>query len=178
MAQKIGSIGIPNKLNKKKLVNGLSNLRFKKNEICDACQEGKQTRTSFKTKGIVSTTRPLELIHFDLFGPVSLLSLGGKTYCFVIVDDYSRFTWTLFLAHKDEAFEKFLVFCRRTQNIKGYFVKAMRSDHEREFENRQFQVYCEENGIEHNFLLLELHSIMEWWKERIGLFKKWLELCL
>ena len=40
----------------------------------------------------------------DLFGPSSTLSLGGKTYCFVIDDDYSRFTWVFFLSHKSEAF--------------------------------------------------------------------------
>lgn len=79
----------------------------------ETCQIRKQTRTSFKAKGIISTTRPLELIHFDLFGPLSPQSFGGKTYYFVIVDDYSRFTWTLCLAHKDEALEKFLVFCKR-----------------------------------------------------------------
>ncbi|MCI09587.1 serine/threonine protein kinase SRPK1, partial [Trifolium medium] len=37
--------------------------------------------------------RPLELLHIDLFGPVSTASINGKKYGFVIVDDYSRWTW-------------------------------------------------------------------------------------
>ena len=43
----------------------------------------------------------------DLFGPVGTVSLGGKVYGFVIVDDYSRFTWVRFLFHKSESFEEF-----------------------------------------------------------------------
>jgi hypothetical protein len=33
----------------------------------------------------------------DLFGPTSFMSIGGNSYCLVIVDDYSRFTWVCFL---------------------------------------------------------------------------------
>ncbi|CAL9079003.1 unnamed protein product, partial [Musa textilis] len=52
---------------------------------------------SFKSKNQISTTRPLQLIHLDLFGPIDITSLGGSKYAFVIVDDYSRYTWTYFL---------------------------------------------------------------------------------
>jgi len=36
----------------------------------------------------------------DLFGPMSTSTLNGKYYAFVIVDDFSRFTWVLFFTHK------------------------------------------------------------------------------
>jgi hypothetical protein len=49
-------------------------------------------KSSFKPKGFVSTKRPLELFHIDLFRPIKTTSLGGKNYDFVIVDDFSRFT--------------------------------------------------------------------------------------
>ena len=81
------------KLLKMDLVKGIPSLDFENNRICDACQFGKQTRNSFKSKNVVSTTRPLELLHMDLFGPTRTTSLGGKKYGLVIVDDYSRFTW-------------------------------------------------------------------------------------
>ena len=48
----------------------------------------------------------------DLCGPMRVLSRGGKRYVFVIVDDYSRFTWTLFLATKDETFTMFEIFAQ------------------------------------------------------------------
>ena len=50
---------------------------------------------------------PLELIHMDLFGPTIVASLGGTHYVLVLVDDYSRFTWVYFLAHKNDAFKAF-----------------------------------------------------------------------
>ena len=43
----------------------------------------------------------------DLFGPISTISFGGKRFDFIIIDDISRFTWILFLSHKDEAFDVF-----------------------------------------------------------------------
>ena len=55
----------------------------------------KQTRASFETKGIISTTRILQLLHMDLFSLTTNLSLGRKQYALVIVDNCSRFTWTL-----------------------------------------------------------------------------------
>jgi hypothetical protein len=47
------------------------------------------------------TDRPLELLHMDLFGPITYISIGGSKYCLVIVDDYSRFTWVFFLKEKN-----------------------------------------------------------------------------
>ena len=40
----------------------------------------------------------------NLFGPSRTTSLGGKSYAFVIVDDFSRYTWVVFLAHKNDVF--------------------------------------------------------------------------
>ncbi|GJT38543.1 retrovirus-related pol polyprotein from transposon TNT 1-94 [Tanacetum coccineum] len=45
---------------------------------------------SHKAKNIVSTTRSLELLHMNLFGPSAVQSYGGNHYTLVIVDDYSR----------------------------------------------------------------------------------------
>jgi len=59
--------------------------------LCEACQKGKQVKDSFQSKN-VSTSKPLELLHIDLFGPSRTMGLGGTYYGLVIVDDYSRFT--------------------------------------------------------------------------------------
>ncbi|XP_043692925.1 uncharacterized protein LOC122643365, partial [Telopea speciosissima] len=136
----------------KNLVRNLPKLKFGKDHVCDACQRGKQTKVSHKSKNEVSTTRPLELLHLDLFGPITTPSLGGSRYTFVIVDDFSRFTWTLFLKHKDEAFDEFASLCKRIQNQKGYLITTIRSDHGGEFDNlNQFGSYCSKQGITHNF---------------------------
>ena len=99
---------------------GLPKLKFNKDKPCDACQKGKQFKSSFKLKNIVSTSRPLELIHMDLFSPTRVASLGGMHYAYVLVDDYSRFTWVCFLAHKNDAFKAFENFAKRVQKEKVF----------------------------------------------------------
>jgi len=85
------------KLMKKKLITGLKDVTFEKDKLCSACQAGKQVSNTHPTKVYLSTSRVLELLHMDLFGPTTYASLGGNKYCLVIVDDYSRYTWTFFL---------------------------------------------------------------------------------
>ena len=82
----------------------------------------------------------------DLFGPSKSTSLGGKSYAFVIVDDFSRYTWVLFLAHKNDVFHEFSKLCRKIQNEKGFTISCIRSDHGREFENVEFESFCDEQG--------------------------------
>jgi len=79
-----------NKLISKYLEIGLPKLKFEKDHICEACQKGKQVKNSFKIKNVVSSLKPLELFHMDLFGPSRTMSLGGNYYALVIVDDFSR----------------------------------------------------------------------------------------
>ena len=108
---------------------------FEKDKVCGACQAGKQHGVPHPSKNIVSTTRPLELLHMDLFGPVAYISIGGNKYGFVIVDDYSRFTWVFFLQDKSEVQENFKKFARRAQNEFEVKIKRIRSDNGSEFKN-------------------------------------------
>ena len=55
-------------INKLNLVRGLPNLKFNSDALCEACQKGKFAKPSFKSKNVVSTSKPLELLHIDLFG--------------------------------------------------------------------------------------------------------------
>ena len=88
-------------------------IKFDKDITCDACQMGKQTKSSFKPKEDISTKRPLELLHIDLFGPTRTQSLGGKHYGLVIVDDYTRFGWVYFLHTKMKPFRPLNLFARK-----------------------------------------------------------------
>jgi hypothetical protein len=81
---------------------GLTNVSFEKYRICSACQAGKQVGAKHPVKNVMSTTRPLKLLHMDLFGPNAYISIGGNKYDFVIIDDYSCFTWVFFLQDKSE----------------------------------------------------------------------------
>ncbi|GJR24858.1 retrovirus-related pol polyprotein from transposon TNT 1-94 [Tanacetum coccineum] len=135
----------------KELVRNLPKLKFDQH-FCDACKIRKQAHASHKAKNIVSTTRCLELLHMDLFGPSAVRSYGGNRYTLVIVDDYSRYTWTRFLKDKTEAFDQFEIFSKKIQNQLGCTIVSIRTDHGREFDNEvQFGEFCNANGITHNF---------------------------
>jgi len=99
------------KLSKLQLVKGLPDIDYHSDALFGACQKGKIVKTSFKSKDIVSTSRPLELLHIDLFGPVTTnKSLYGSRYELVIVDDYNRWTWMKFLRSKGCAYDVFSSF--------------------------------------------------------------------
>ena len=64
-------------LSKKELVRGLPKIDFSKDKLCAACEKGKRTRSSFKSRHMFSITVPFNLLHMDLFGPVSSPGLRG-----------------------------------------------------------------------------------------------------
>ena len=119
------------------LVRGLPLDLKEKLETCETCIKSKQVKSSFDKKIEISTKRPLELLHMDLFGPNRVSSLGGKLYGLVIVDDYSRYTWVHFLSAKSDTFEVFESFINRIQNEFESKVKIIRTDHGGEFENKK-----------------------------------------
>jgi hypothetical protein len=102
----------------------------------------------------MTTSRPLELLHMYLFGPVAYLNIGGSKYGLVIVDDFSRFTWVFFLQDKSETQGTLKRFLRRAQNEFELKVKKIRSDNGSEFKNLQVEEFLEEEGIKHEFSAL------------------------
>ncbi|GJX00964.1 retrovirus-related pol polyprotein from transposon TNT 1-94 [Tanacetum coccineum] len=145
----------------KELVRNLPKLKFDQH-FCDACKMGKQAHSSHKSKNVVSTTRCLELLHMDLFDPSVVRSYGGNCYTLVIVDDYSRYTWTRFLKDKTEAFDQFEIFSKKIQNQLGCSIVSIRTDHSKEFDNEvQFGEFCNANGYSQNskaYIILNKHT--------------------
>ena len=92
--RRLAHVGMRNlaKLQKDEYILGLTNVVFEKDRLCSACQAGKQVGAHHPAKNILSTSRPLKLLHMDLFGPIAYISIGGNKYGLVIVDDFSRFT--------------------------------------------------------------------------------------
>lgn len=97
-------------LNKLNLVRGLPNLKYSSDALCETFQKVKFYKSTFKAKKIVSTTRPLELLHIYMFGPIKATSVNGNKYGLIIVDDYNRWTWFKFLRHEDESYYMFITF--------------------------------------------------------------------
>ena len=64
----------------------------------------------------MNTNKAFELLHIDLFGPTQYTSIGGNKYGFMIVDDYTRYTWVFFLVDKSDVFATFKSFVKGIHN--------------------------------------------------------------
>nr|GEX26245.1 retrovirus-related Pol polyprotein from transposon TNT 1-94 [Tanacetum cinerariifolium] len=84
------------RLSKKDVMIGQPKLKLVKDQLCSSCELSKEKRSPFNSKAIPSSKGRLNLLHMDLCGPMRVTSINGKKYILMIVDDYSRYTWTLF----------------------------------------------------------------------------------
>ncbi|GKB48031.1 putative ribonuclease H-like domain-containing protein [Tanacetum coccineum] len=139
-----------NKLVKGNLVKGLPSKIFENDHSC-VCQKGKQHKASYKTKLVNSISKPLHILHMDLFGPTNVKSLMKKSYCLVVTDDFSRFSWVFFLATKDETSGIIKTFIIEIENQLDHKVKVIRCDNGTEFKNIIMNQFCEMKEIKREF---------------------------
>nr|GEU85651.1 hypothetical protein [Tanacetum cinerariifolium] len=138
-----------NLLSKNDIVVGLPKVKFVKDHLCSSCELRKANQKSFQTKLTPSLKRRLQLLHMDLCGPMRVASINGKRYVLVIVDDYSRYTWTHFLKSKDETPEVLIDFLRFVQRGLQAQVGVVRTDKGTEFLNQTLHAYFAAEGIQH-----------------------------
>jgi transposase InsO family protein len=131
------------KVNKKEVVREIPQITKPTNTLCKHCQQGKQTKTKFKSKEY-SMTRPPEIVHTDLVGATTTKGLKGEKYFMLLVDDYTRMTAVFFLRNKSKAFENFKVYKEMVMDSK---IKCLISDNGGEFTSKEFMDYCNRNGI-------------------------------
>ena len=117
------------KILSKEVVRGIPKLKIDEGKICGESQIGKQTRMSHKKIQHLTTSKVLELLYMDLMGPMQVESLGGKRYAYVILDDFSGFTWVNFIKERFEVFEVFKELCQRFPREKDCSVVRIRIDH-------------------------------------------------
>jgi hypothetical protein len=151
--QRLGHLNLKGmkKIMSKEAIKGLPKLKIVEGSICGECQVGKQVQMSHPMLQHQVTSRVLELLHMDLMGPMQVESIGGKRYAFVVVDDFSRFTWVSFIREKSDTFDAFKELCLRLQREKDSGIVRIRSDHGKEFENSRFSEFCADEGIGHEF---------------------------
>nr|GEX52130.1 putative ribonuclease H-like domain-containing protein [Tanacetum cinerariifolium] len=110
-----------------------------------------RNKTDLKSKTVSSVDQPLFRLHLDLFGPTFVKSLSKKSYCLVITDDYSRFSWVFFLASKDETTPVLKTFIIGLENLLSLKVKVIRCDNITEFKNSDLNQFCGLKGIKREF---------------------------
>ena len=111
------------------------------------------TRAKHPSKIIMTTSCPFELLHMDLFGPThySTLTTTACIYGFIIVDDYSRYTWVHIILYKTEVQDVFTRFANHAMTNYGIKIKHIRSDNDTEFKNIDLDTYLDTLGITHEF---------------------------
>jgi hypothetical protein len=139
------------RLHKGNRILGLTDLTFAKDRVCRACIEGMMNELPHPSKTIISSKRVLELLHMDLFSPPTHTSLGGKNYCLVIVDDYSRYAWVYFFKHKHETQQTVQDFTNEVQCEYGENILMIRSDNGTEFKNYTLNDFLSNEGIHHQY---------------------------
>nr|GEW39752.1 putative ribonuclease H-like domain-containing protein [Tanacetum cinerariifolium] len=142
-----------NKLVKGNLIRGLPSKIFQHDNSCVACQKGKQHKASYKAKLVNTNTKPLHMLHMDLFGPTNVKSLMKKSYCLVITNDIIRFSWVFFLATKNETSGILKIFITGIENQLDCKVKVIRSDNGTEFKNSVMTQFCDDKGIKREYII-------------------------
>jgi len=135
------------------LVIGVPPVNLEKN-VCGSCLLGKQARQSFPQATTYRAEKLLELIHADLCGPITPATSAGNKYIFVMIDDHSRYMWTVLLKAKSDAFGKFKIFKNRVEQETKMRIQTLRTDRGGEFVSNDFNEYCENKGIKRHLTAL------------------------
>jgi hypothetical protein len=118
-------------MHKKGMVEGFPECVLEVN-FCEHCIYGKKIRVRFPS-GATRENGILELVHSDVFGWVTMPSLGGSMYYVSFIDDFSRNTWIYFLRKKSKVFEKFKEFKALVEDQTDKKIKVLRIDNCGEF---------------------------------------------
>nr|GEY81193.1 hypothetical protein [Tanacetum cinerariifolium] len=95
-----------------------------------------QVQTAF------ASNKPLYLLHMDLYGLMRIVSINGKRYVLVVVDDYSRYTWVFFLHLKDDP-DVIISFIKKIQvNLQ---LQVQRVQTNTEFKNKTLANFFDED---------------------------------
>ena len=104
------------------------------------------TKRPFSEKGERSK-EPLQLVHSDIYGPLSVRARGGYEYFITFIDDYSRYGYVYLMHKKSETFGKFKEFMAEAEKQLGKSLKTLRSDRGGEYLDTEFKDHLLEHGI-------------------------------
>ncbi len=141
-------------MKKKDLVTGMNyDSNHTPEKECEGCTLGKMSRNPFPKKSQGRATKPYEVIHSDVCGPMQVDSKGGSKYMVTFIDNYSRYATAYFIKNKSEVLTKFKEYVTYVEKQGGDHtnVKLLRTDNGGEYTSNDFVKYCTEKGISHQF---------------------------
>lgn len=125
---RLGHVG-PKKL---KFLSSVLSLKTIVNKVCDVCPLAKQKHNLYHPSLSHSSTI-FYLIHYDVWGPFSPVSVDGYKYFLTIVDDCSRFVLTYLLVSKGEVGKVLTQFFTQIHTQFNKSIKTIRCDNGSEF---------------------------------------------
>lgn len=145
---RMGHLNIPDVKKLPSCTDGVTLTQEQSNVTCTHCMEGRQARIPFKNIGS-RATKPLELIHSDLCGPMENTSFGGMKYFITYIDDFTRMVYVYFLKDKLTILETFKDFKLKVENELNHKITKLRTDNGKEYCNINFEKYLSNHGIIH-----------------------------
>jgi hypothetical protein len=145
--------------------------------VCEGCVMGKHHRESFPKDNSRWASKPLELIHNDICGPMATSSLGGAKYFLTFIDDFSWFLWVYTIKSKDEVFAKFQEFKNLVEAQCKQKIKCLWFDGGGEYIDNAFCQFLCSHGISWQQIVPYTPQQMVWLSKRIGLSWKWPIVC-
>jgi hypothetical protein len=124
----------------------------------------KQRRLPFPKTAKYRMTEALELVHGDLYGPITPATHDGCKYFVLLVDDCSRYMWLQLLTSKSEATEAIKRFKARAE-VDGKKLCVLRTDRGGEFTSVEFAAYCANQGVVRHHTVsytLQQNGVVEW----------------
>ena len=123
----------------REITTGVPDFSSDQIDTCRGCAMGKFSKSPFPSSDSRSTGI-LDLIHTDVSGRMSHVSLSGYEYYVLFIDDHSRKTWIYFFETKSEVFKPFQNFKALVETQTGRKIKVLRSDNGGEYSLGEFTV--------------------------------------
>ena len=122
------------------------NINKSMTKICSSCQLGKSAKLPFSSSVYVSS-RPLERVHCDLWGPSPVCSVQGFRYYAVLVDNFSRFCWFYPMRQKSDFLQIFTMWQSLVEKQLNHKILMFQSDGGGEFTSNKFVAHLSSHGI-------------------------------
>ena len=116
-------------------------------KLCTPCIGSKLIRVVQRNKSMTPTIDKLEKVHADLWGPHDPPSQPGSTYAAILICEYTRKTWTLYLQRKNNFIDAFQAWLPQVEAESGCSMKILRTDGRGELISHKLRTFCEKRGI-------------------------------
>ncbi len=114
---------------------------------CTVCLRGKATRKPVHKTPMLRATAPMERLHSDVCGPVSVSTRDGKRYFVSFVDDHSRYATVYLLRAKNEVKDALQHLLRSAPS--GRKCRFLHTDQGGEYKNDDIAKLLFDHGITH-----------------------------